>query len=348
MPPVRTALFSFGMSGRVFHAPFIATTPHYEFSAVLERSKKTAADIYPSVTSYSTPEELLKDERIELVIVNTPNYTHYDYVKIALQAGKHVVVEKPFTTTVEEADELMALANKTGKKLSVYHNRRWDSDCRTIRRVLDQHLLGDIREAEFHFDRYSEVLSPKLHKEIPGPGTGIVYDLGSHLIDQALQSFGSPQAVFGDIFALRPVSKVDDYMEILLYYHGFRVRIRGSYQVRETLPAFVVHGSKGSFIKPKGDLQEAKLQAGEKPDVPGWGEEAPGTEGLLHTDINGTVVREPVPSEKGNYGEYYELLYQSIRHDAPLPVNASEAREVIDIIQKAYQSNKEGKIIELA
>lgn len=249
--PIKTALCSFGMSGLVFHSPFLSINPGFNFYAVWERTKNEAQKKFPNVITYRTLDEMLSDELVELVIVNTPNYTHFEYARKALQAGKHVIVEKPFTVTVKEAQELIDLAKKENKILSVYQNRRYDSDYKTIKKVLDKKLLGEVVEAEFHFDRYREELSPKQHKEIPGPGTGVLYDLGAHLIDQALQLFGWPSKLFADIRIIRPVSKVDDYFEVLLYYPNLRVRLKASYSVREALPGYIIHGLKGSFIKPK-------------------------------------------------------------------------------------------------
>jgi predicted dehydrogenase len=335
------------MSGWVFHAPFISTHPGFRFYAVWERSKNLAREKYPDVKVYRTLEELLADELVELVVVNTPNGTHYDFAKQALLAGKHVICEKPFTVTVAQAEELIQITARQNKQLSVYQNRRFDSDYRTIKSVLDQKLLGNIVEAEFHFDRYKEELSPKQHKEIPIPGTGCLYDLGSHLIDQALQLFGMPQALFADIAAMRPVSKVDDYFELLLYYPAHRVRIKSSYQVREALPGYVIHGSKGSFIKPKTDMQEAQLQAGMLPTENGYGTEPEAERGLLHTETEGKISREYISSFKGNYTDYYEGIYQAIRNRQPLPVTAEDGMKVIKIIEAAFQSSKERRVIDL-
>jgi len=345
MNPIKTALCSFGMSGWVFHAPFLQVHPGFDLYAVWERSKKLAQEKYPNVKSYDTLDELLKDEAIELVVVNTPNYTHYDYAKEALQAGKHVVVEKPFTVNSKEGKELIQLAKKKKKKLSVYQNRRYDSDYKAIKNVIQEKLLGNVIEAEFHFDRFKEEVSPKLHKEVPGPGTGSLYDLGSHLIDQALQLFGDPIEIFADIQIMRPVSKVDDYFEVVLYYPGMRVRLRSSYQVREPLPGYVIHGSKGSFIKPKTDVQEAMLQPGKVPGQPDWGTESETEKGLLHTEINGKVIREYVPSLKGNYLEYYEGIYKAIRNNEPLPVSAEDGLKVVRVIETAYDSNSKKKVM---
>jgi scyllo-inositol 2-dehydrogenase (NADP+) len=347
MKPINTALLSFGMSGTVFHAPLLHVHPGFTFYADWERTKNLAQEKYDGVKTYRSLEELLADKEVELVVVNTPNYTHFEYAKKALLAGKHVIVEKPFTVTVAEGEELVDLANKQNKCLSVYQNRRYDSDYRTVKKILHQDILGTIVEAEFHFDRFSENLSYKQHKEVPGPGRGSLYDLGSHLIDQALQLFGMPEAVFTDLQIVRPLSKVDDYFEVLLYYPGKRVRLRCSYFVREPLPGYVVHGTKGSFIKAKTDVQEKALQDGKLPGTEDWGIEPENEKGLLHTEKEGKEIREYIPSERGNYLDYYEDMYQAIRHNKPVPVLANDALDVIRIIEAAFESNDKKKVIAL-
>ncbi|MGN6295214.1 MAG: Gfo/Idh/MocA family oxidoreductase [Ginsengibacter sp.] len=345
--PIKTALCSFGMSGLVFHSPFLSINPGFNFYAVWERTKNEAQKKFPNVITYRTLDEMLSDELVELVIVNTPNYTHFEYAQKALQAGKHVIVEKPFTVTVKEAQQLIDLAKKKNKILSVYQNRRYDSDYKTIKKVLDKKLLGEVVEAEFHFDRYREELSPKQHKEIPGPGTGVLYDLGAHLIDQALQLFGWPSKLFADIRTIRPVSKVDDYFEVLLYYPNLRVRLKASYSVREALPGYIIHGLKGSFIKPKTDVQEALLQAGNIPGGKDWGREPDTEKGLLHTEIDGVEERKYIDSEQGNYDDYYSGIYEAIRNNKPVPVTAEEGMNVIRIIETAFESSEAQKVIQL-
>jgi len=347
MKPINTALCSFGMSGLVFHAPFINVNPHFNFYAVWERSKNIAAEKYPEVKTYRTLETMLADDLVELVIVNTPNYTHYDFAKKALEAGKHVIVEKPFTINIEEGKELIEIAKKQNKILSVYQNRRYDSDYKTIKKVVNENLLGELVEVEMHFDRFKEELSPKLHKEVPGPGAGSLYDLGAHLIDQALQLFGMPQKIFADIRVIRPMSKVDDYWELLLYYNKLRVRLKSSYVVREALPGYILHGLKGSFIKAKTDVQEITLQKGIIPGGSDWGKEPETEKGLLHTEINGEIIREYIQSEQGNYGDYYEAVYESIRNNKPIPVTAEQGLDVIRIIEAAFRSNEEKKVNEI-
>jgi scyllo-inositol 2-dehydrogenase (NADP+) len=347
MQPINTALLSFGMSGWVFHAPFIDVHPGFNFYSVWERTKNNAVEKYPSVKTVRTLEEIVNDPAVDLVVVNTPNYTHYEYAKKALQAGKHVLVEKPFTVMVTEAKELIELAAHKNVSLTVYHNRRFDSDFRTLRKVVEQGLLGEIVEAEFHYDRFKEDIGPKLHKETPGPGTGALYDLGSHLIDQALQLFGMPEALFADIQIMRDVSKVDDYFELLLMYKILRVRLKASYLVREALPGYVLHGTKGSFIKAKTDVQENDLLSNIKPGTAGWGVEPDSQKGFLHTEINGEVVKKHIDSETGNYLDFYEGLYQTIRKGETAPVEATDALNVIRIIEAAFQSNSEKKIINI-
>lgn len=344
---VRAALCSFGMSGKLFHAPFIHLHPGLELYACWERSSKNIQSIYPGVISYDTYEEMLEDPSIDLVIINTPNYTHYDFAKQALAAGKHVVVEKPFTITVQEADELIALARQQNRIISVYQNRRYDSDYKTIKKVLEEGLLGEIVEAEFHFDRFVEVLSYKNHKETPGPGTGSLYDLGSHIIDQALQLFGWPLAIFADITIMRPISKVDDFFELLFYYENKRVRLRSTYVARETIPGYVIHGNKGSFLKPKTNVQEIALLNGLLPQGENWGKEEKEEWGLLHTEKDGKVTREYIPSVQGRYMDYYEGIYQAVANGQPAPVSAEDGKKVITIIQAAFKSVHEKRVIEL-
>ncbi|HSV10681.1 MAG TPA: Gfo/Idh/MocA family oxidoreductase [Hanamia sp.] len=345
--PINTGLCSFGMSGLVFHSPFLTINPHFNFYAVWERTKNLAEEKYPHVKTYRTLEAMLADDLLELVIINTPNYTHYEYAKKSLEAGKHVIVEKPFTIDVQQAMDLIGIAKKQNKVLSVYQNRRYDSDYKTIKKVLSENLLGELVEVEMHFDRYREELSPKEHKETPGPGAGILYDLGSHLIDQALQLFGKPEKIFADIRIIRPQSKVDDYFELLLYYPKLRVRLKASYIVREALPGYILHGLKGSFIKPKTDVQETSLKEGVIPGKKDWGTEPETEKGLLHTDIKGKEVIEFITSEQGNYNDYYQAMYEAIRNNQPVPVTAEEGAEVVKIIMASFKSSESEKVVEL-
>ncbi len=347
MAPIKTAILSFGMSGRVFHAPFIHLHPGFELCGVWERTKSESLALYPNIRIYRSIDEILADDSIELVVVNTPTATHFDFAKKVLEAGKHAIVEKAFTTTVEEAFILKKLAEEKKMMLSVFQNRRWDSDFKTVKKVIHEELLGEIMETEIHFDRFKDELSPKAHKETPAPGAGILNDLSPHLIDQALHLYGMPQSVFADIRITRPGSKVDDYFEILLYYPAMRVRLKAGYQVREAFPSYVVHGRKGSFLKSRGDVQEVKLLANEKPNLTDWGTEPESEQGLLHTEKNGRVIREKIPTLQGNYYDYYDGIFQSIRNHQPVHVSAEDGIHVMQIIEACFKSSAEKKVTDL-
>lgn len=347
MKKIKTALLSYGMSGKVFHAPFITLHEGFELIGSWERSKKLIQEDYPQVKSYPSLESVLEDESIDLVIVNTPTSTHFEYTKKVLLAGKHALVEKAFTTTVAEAEELNVLAKEKGLKLTVFQNRRWDSDFKTVQKTVSEGSLGEIVEAEFHFDRYNPALSPKGHKETINPGAGILKDLGPHIIDQMLCLFGMPEAVFADIRITREHSIVDDYFDILLYYPNFRARLKAGYFVREFNPSYVVHGKLGSFLKPRGDVQEDELKLNKKPNLTDWGTETKGNEGLLHTEIGGKIIREKVPTLQGNYYSLFDGMYQAIVNNTVEPVTAQDGINVMRIIESAVESSEKLKVIDL-
>lgn len=345
--PINVALCAFGMSGYVFHAPFIDLHPNLNFYGVFERAKKEAEKTYPTVKTFRSLEDILADDNVALVVVNTPNITHYEFAKKAIKAGKHVVVEKPFTVTVAEAEDLIQLAKDKNVLLSVYHNRRWDSDFKTVKKIIERGVLGDLVDVEIHYDRYAPELSYKVHKETPTVGVGSLYDLGSHLIDQALQLFGMPNQVFADLDAHRPFSKVDDYFDVKLYYNSFKVTLKSSYYVLETVPAYQINGKNGSFLKSKADVQEAALIKGNKPNTKNWGTEPDQEQGLLHVIKNGESVKEVIPAEQGNYIAYYNGVYDAIANNKALPVTAEEATDVIKIIEASIKSNLEKRVVVL-
>jgi len=334
------------MSGKVFHAPFLDIHPGFELLGSWERSKNLIQEDYPYVKSYPSIDDLLADD-VDLVIVNTPVGTHYEYAKKVLLAGKHALVEKAFTTTVAEAEELASIAKEKGLKLAVFQNRRWDSDFKTIQKIINEGVLGDVVEAEFHFDRYNPVLSPKAHKETVNDGAGILKDLGPHLIDQAICLFGFPKSVFGDIRYTRENSVVDDWIDLVLIYDNLRVRLKAGFFVREANPAFTIHGTKGSFLKPRGDVQEDELKIGKKPNLESWGTESEDLQGLLHTEINGEVIREKVPTLQGNYFSFFDGVYDSIANNKPEPVTAQDGVKVMQIIEAAIASSAQQRLISL-
>ena len=345
--PINTGLVGFGISAKVFHAPFLDLNPHFRLTKVVERNRQDSKSVYPDVEVDRSMEELLKDESIELVVITTPNETHFPYAKQALLAGKHVVLEKPFTNTTAEAEELINLAENTGMILSVYQNRRYVSDFLTIREVLQSKQLGEIHEFIARYDRYRAEARPAAWREAPLKGSGILYDLGPHLIDQALHLFGMPKSVTADIRLQRPHARVDDYFEIWLDYGFLKVSLHAGMLVREMGPRYMIHGTSGSFVKYGEDPQEAALRAGQKPEGELWGREPEEHYGIIHTEKAGQIVREVYPSLPGSYNEYYNNIYASIRQGAPVRETAIDGYNTIRIIGMAIESHAAGKTIRL-
>ncbi len=351
MEIIKTGLAAFGMSGQVFHGPFLHTDPHFELTKIVERSKELSKATYPDATIVRSFEALLDDPEIELVIVNTPDNTHYDYTRMALEAGKHVIVEKPFTQTTAQGEELIALAESKGLMLSVYQNRRWDADFLTVQEILSKGLLGRLVEFESTFARYRNFIKPDTWKESGEYGGGLTYNLGSHLLDQALQLFGMPEAVYADVDILRTDGVVDDYFLIHLLRPAkapqVKVSIKSSYLMCEPEPRFVLHGTLGSFVKYGWDKQEAALLAGEMPVSPDWGKETEEEWGLLHTASEEGEVQCRYPGIPGNYGGFYQNIYEHLRLQKPLETGAREVLNGIKIIETALQSSREERVVYL-
>lgn len=320
---IKTGLLAYGMSGRVFHAPFLTAANGFELTAVLERNEKKAVQRYPNVRSYDKLEDILDDEDLELIIVNTPNFTHFEFAKQALLAGKHVLIEKPAAATSEEARELFDLGRAMDRHVLVYQNRRWDSDFSALREVVESGRLGQLIEVHLRFDRYKPSLSPKFFKEDKGlAANGLVYDLGPHLIDQAISLFGRPLSYLKTTGSYRDQSQVDDYFNFHLSYpHQLNVYLTSGLLIAQPMPAFIVHGTLGSFIKDRVDTQEGQLDKGISPDDAQYGVEPAGTEGKLVTfDFNGQKQTETVPSLKGNYAGLFKAAHHTIRNNALFPV----------------------------
>lgn len=342
---IRTGICSYGMSGKLFHAPFIQNHPGFELTAIVERSKNESKEKYPDTKLYRSVEEMIGDESLQLIIVNTPVQTHYDYAKKVMTAGKHVIVEKPFTVTSQQAEELVQLADKHKVMLFVFQNRRYDGDYKMIKEVLDKKLLGDIKEVEIRYDRYRPEISYKVHKETDLPGAGITYDLGAHLIDQSLQLFGQPKALFADMMAMRDGSPVDDYFELILFYPSFRVRLKGSCFVKEPVPEYILNGSKGTFLQKRSDLQETNLLKGVSPSLETWCPAPDKPDGLLHIVVDGKDVKEERTTSPGNYMYYFDDVYKAIHKITSNPVPGTDGVKIIRIIEAAKQSAREGRII---
>lgn len=342
MQKIKVGIVSYGMSGLVFHGPLLKTSLLYEVEAILERTKDISAKDFGAEKIVRSFADILSNKVIELVIINTPDHTHYAFVKEALLAGKHVVVEKPFVQEPEHGEELIALAKKQGLILTVFQNRRWDSDFLTIQQVINDKLLGRLVEFESHFDRYRNYIQPDTWKEEPESGTGITYNLGSHLIDQALCLFGRSGSIHADIRAMRTGSKVDDFFDIDLFYPDVKVKLKSSYLVKEAGPRFILHGTEGSFVKYGIDPQEEDLKNGRLPNCPDWGVEDKEIRGLLNTTAKNQNIKKKLKSIPGNYPGFYQNLYVVLREGVELAVKPEEALQVIRLIKAAFTSSAEG------
>lgn len=327
---------AYGMSGRVFHAPFITAHPGFELNAVVERHEKKAAQRYPAIVSYNQTGDLLNDAGIELIIINTPNNTHFDLAKQSLKAGKHVLIEKPIAATADQVKELYDLGRQMNRQVMVYQNRRWDSDFLSVKNVIESGRLGGLIEVHFRFDRYKPALSPKLFKETKSLApNGLVYDLGPHLLDQVISLFGRPLHFEKTTATHREGSQVNDYFNFHLSYgHQLNVYLTSGLLIAQPLPSFVVHGKLGSYIKDRVDVQESQLDQSVLPTDPAYGLEPPGNEGRLVTmGLDNQKNTEAVKSERGQYIQLFEAVYQTIRNSALYPITEEHIAWQIELLE---------------
>ena len=335
------------MSGSLFHAPFISINNGFDLKFIVERTKNNAIKRYPDIQTLRFFDELISEPEVELVVVNTPDVTHYDYTKKALLAGKHVVVEKPLVFTVEEGEELIAIAKEKSLTLCVYQNRRWDGDFLTIKKVLEAGLLGRVVEFSSSYQRYRNFIQQNTWKEVADNRVGITYNLGSHMIDQVVVLFGMPDAVYADIGKIRDGGMVDDYYHIQLIYPNLKASVKASYLVREETPRYIINGTDGSFVKYGIDPQEEMLKVGSSPSLPGWGREDESLWGILNTNINGSHFRGKIETVNGNYGYFYDEVYDAIRNNKSPSTAASNVISVIKILESAFESAKERKAVSM-
>jgi len=342
-----TGIASFGMSGKVFHAPLLSSHNGFHLKTIVERTKYEVKSLYPEVQVAHSIEEMLNDNEIELVVINTPDHTHAEFAHKALMAGKHVIVEKPLTLSASEGEDLLNLAKRKKRKLTVFQNRRWDGDFLTVQKIIKSELLGRLVEYEAHFDRFRNYIQPNTWKEDASSGSGTLYNLGSHLIDQALVLFGMPETVFADIRTLRTNGQVDDFFDVHLNYKDLRVALKASYLVREPGPRYNLHGTNGSFLKYGLDPQEERLKQGQLPNNPGWGSEPENLWGTLNTEHQGLHYKGKIETIPGNYLAFYDNVYEALLHGNELYIKPEEAINVIKIIEAAIKSYETDKLVKL-
>ena len=347
---LNVGLIGFGMAGQVFHAPMVLCVDNLQLTTIQTTNKSNieiAAKKYPNAEIVGETSALLARDSIDLVIVATPNQTHFELAKAALEANKHVVVDKPFTASSVEAAELIELAAARGKILSVHQNRRWDSDFLTVQKILDKNLLGRLVEVEIHYDRFRPALRENTWKEKNSPGTGILYDLGSHLIDQAQVLFGFPQTITADIRTQRTGGEIADNFAVTLDCEKIKVTLKAGLLVREPLPHYILLGERGAFVKYGMDVQEADLNAGKNPcETENWGVEPLELWGTLNTEIGGLHFVGKIESEAGDYRKFYENVRDTIYGKSELNVTATQALNTIKIIEAAMKSHREKRAVE--
>lgn len=333
--PLNVALVGYGYAGRTFHAPLIASVDGLRLHAVVTSKPHEIRARWPQARPYPELAGALADDAVDVVVLATPNVLHAPQAHAALAAGKHVVVDKPFTVTLAEAEAVVAHAERAGRVLSVFHNRRWDSDFLTLRALMDTQSLGDVVYVESRFDRFRPSVRDRW-RERAGPGAGLWFDLGPHLVDQSLQLFGAPARIHADIAALRPGAQVDDYFHVVLEYPRRRVVLHASTLVVANHLRYAVHGTRGSFMKEGLDAQEAALQAGRIPGDAGWG--ADPRPGVLHLPEGDAVDRREVPPVPGDYRRYYAGVRDAVLGTGANPVSGRDALEVMRWVERGFAS----------
>jgi scyllo-inositol 2-dehydrogenase (NADP+) len=347
MKQISTAVLSYGMSGRVFHCPLLEAHAGFSLDGIVIRKPGQVVERHPKANIYQSIQEVLQTPSIELVIVNLPNAFHYSVASAVLKAGKHVVLEKPFTITEAEGERLIHEAESADRMLTVFQNRRWDGDFLTVKKVIDENRLGRVVEFEAHYDRFRNYVQENTWKEEQGPGSGILYNLGSHMIDQALSLFGKPKFVDARVGIQRTGGKVDDFYDIRMEYADKLVILKSSYLVREPGPRYVVHGEQGSFVKYGLDPQEQALNEGKIPGSENWGREQQEFWGKLNTEFNGGHYNGPLETSSGNYLAFYDGVYKSIREGVKPDVTPQQARQCIQIIEACIASNRTKRAMEI-
>src|SRR5438874_5461781 len=337
---IEVGLIGFGLAGRAFHAPVIRAVPGMHLAAILQRTGNEAAEKYPDVRIVRNLDELLAIREIQLVVIATPNDTHYSFARQCLAAGRDVVVDKPFTTTVEEAESLVQFAKENGRLITVYQNRRYDGDFQALRKLVAEGTLGRIVRFETHYDRYRPQLKPGAWRETTRPGSGILFDLAPHLIDHALVLFGLPEAVTADVRSERENTVADDAFDIMFHYPGaLRAVLRSSILAAAPRPRFVLFGTEGSFVKQTFDPQENNLRRSYIPSAGAWGAEPEENWGVLTVPKGDSFEQRRIPSATCDYRDYYSNVRDAILGRAAPAVTPEYALDVMGMLELARESS---------
>lgn len=343
---IYVGLAGFGLSGRIFQAPFIHSDSRFQLSKVYERKSDKSKQEYPDVEVVRSFEELLTPE-IDLVVISTPNQYHVPMAIQTMKAGKNVVVEKPAAATSKEAEELCRISKAENVVFSIYQNRRLDGDFLTVKKIIEENLIGEIVDYECHFDRFVNGQSTKQWKADGEKGIDLLYDIGVHLIDQAYALFGMPNEVYADLRKQRNESSGIDNFELCMYYTGKKIVLSASELTAMPGPHFMVHGRKGTFIKYGMDVQESRLLSGMRPGNADWGCDDESSYGTLCTVTDSEISQKKIPTECGRYDKYYDNIFHAIKDGAELLVKPEEAVDVLKIIEAAQESEKEKRRISI-
>jgi len=342
---IGVGVVGFGMASRVFHLPTIAAVSELRLSAIVQRRGDESRASYPQAKIVRSIDELLAEPDIKLVVVATPNETHFAFARQSLLANKHVVVDKPFTIHAHEAEELAALARKRGRILSVFQNRRYDGDFLTVRDLVSKKALGRLVSFEAYYDRFRPAVRNRW-REQPGEGTGILYDLGPHLIDQALELFGTPESVDARILRERDGAATDDAFELHLGYPALRVHLGATMLAAAQRPRFYLRGTTGAFVKYGVDPQEAALVAGDHYASPNWGcekEEAWGT--VFSMETGDKSIHQTIATQHGDYRNYYRDIGTAILSNTQPSATAEHGVRVMRVIELALASHRENRAL---
>ena len=342
---IDVGLIGYGFAGRTFHAPVISAVEGLRLAGILQRHGEEAAQAYPAATIVRTLDDLLAISSIRLVVIATPNTTHFDLAEQCLLAGQDVVIDKPFAPTHAEAASLVAIAEEKHRLLSVYHNRRWDGDFLTVQRLMNEGKFGRVVLFESHFDRFRPQLKENAWRERAGPGSGVLFDLGPHLIDQAMLLLGEPEAIGADVRIERERATVDDAFDVVLHYPNSRALLRAGMIVSTQTPRFVVQGTQGGYLKYGLDPQEEALKRGDRPSGEFWGYEAPERWGTFLQAQGDTFLADKCATEPGDYRKFYENVRDAMLGTAELAVTPQQALRVMRALEMAAASSRKGCVL---